>query len=94
MDSKNRFINIKEVHIKNFRGYGENPLTDHKYYSFYELDKSIVVFNGYNGYGKTSFFEAIEWCITDTVLRLNVLKDVYDSSFLKKPLSKILFINR
>lgn len=64
---------ICEVKIKNFRGYGENPSRSDGYYIFDELDYPLVVFHGFNGHGKTSFFEAIEWCLTDTVARLERL---------------------
>ncbi|MUG74035.1 AAA family ATPase [Paenibacillus validus] len=64
---------LSEVKIKNFRGYGENPNRSDHYYIFDELDSPLVVFHGFNGHGKTSFFEAIEWCLTDTVARLERL---------------------
>lgn len=77
-------MNLKEVKIKNFRGYGENPYNEDGYYVFSDLDKNLVVLNGFNGNGKTSFFEAIEWCLTDTVARLDSFKNVYDLNTLKK----------
>ncbi|MCY9694550.1 hypothetical protein [Paenibacillus alginolyticus] len=64
---------LREVKIKNFRGYGENPHRSDRYYIFDQLNKPLVVFHGFNGHGKTSFFEAIEWCLTDTVSRLERL---------------------
>ncbi|OXM13301.1 AAA family ATPase [Paenibacillus herberti] len=64
---------LSEVKIKNFRGYGENPNRPDYYYIFDQLDSPLVVFHGFNGHGKTSFFEAIEWCLTDTVARLERL---------------------
>ncbi|APH22699.1 hypothetical protein FDF15_06040 [Clostridium botulinum] len=75
---------LKEVYIKNFRGYGLNLNRQDNYYVFPDLDKDFVLLNGFNGYGKTSFFEAIEWCLTDSVERLTKFKDVYGSKKLKK----------
>ncbi|MDO3679730.1 AAA family ATPase [Paenibacillus ehimensis] len=76
-------MKLCQVKIKNFRGYGL-AASDDGFYTFDHLDQSLVVFNGFNGFGKTSFFEAIEWCLTDNISRLNALKkDVYDIPTLK-----------
>ncbi|MGG1616512.1 AAA family ATPase [Paenibacillus sp. NRS-1781] len=56
--------------IKNFRGYGENESSPDHCFVYDELDSPLVIFHGYNGFGKTSFFEAVEWCLTDNVYRL------------------------
>ncbi|KZE73930.1 hypothetical protein AV545_13625 [Paenibacillus jamilae] len=64
---------LSEVKIKNFRGYGENLNRSDHFFVFDELDNPLVLFHGFNGHGKTSFFEAIEWCLTDTVVRLEKL---------------------
>lgn len=64
---------LTEVKIKNFRGFGENLDRTDRYFVFDQLDHQLVVFHGFNGHGKTSFFEAIEWCLTDTVARLEKL---------------------
>lgn len=77
-------IRLKEVYIKNFRGYGENENEEDKYFKFTDLDKDFILLNGYNGYGKTSFFEAIEWCLTDSVERLKKFKNYYNGKILKK----------
>ncbi|MCC0738855.1 AAA family ATPase [Clostridioides sp. ZZV14-5902] len=72
-------MKIKTVKIKNFRGYGENKNSEDKFYIFENLDEfDIIIFNGLNGNGKTSFYEAIEWCLTGKVSRLsNILKEVH-----------------
>lgn len=65
-------MKIVEVKIKNFRGYGVNIEAKDGFYSFNGLNASkFIIFNGFNGFGKTSFFEAIEWCMTNTVKRLS-----------------------
>ncbi|WP_455814848.1 AAA family ATPase [Clostridium butyricum] len=64
-------MKIKKVKIKNFRGYGENKFSDDKFFTFDNLsDFNIVILTGLNGHGKTSFYEAIEWCLTGDIKRL------------------------
>lgn len=75
---------IKSIKIKNFRGYGENNERKDRYYCFDNLDRDFVLINGFNGYGKTSFYEAIEWCLSDSVKRLKKLEEVYMIPDLKK----------
>ena len=61
-------MRISEIWIKNFRGYGENLDEKGEFYKFIDLEKpDIVLMTGHNGYGKTSFYEAIEWCLTDDI---------------------------
>ncbi|WP_155476955.1 AAA family ATPase [Heliobacterium mobile] len=78
-------MNLKTVKIKNFRGFGVNPIADSDgYYIFDDLDKSFVILNGFNGFGKTSFFEAIEWCLTDEIKRIKLFEDYYKVLDLRK----------
>lgn len=64
-------MRIKEIGIKNFRGYGENPDQEDGFYEFKDLDRpDIILLTGHNGYGKSSFYEAVEWCITDDIKAL------------------------
>ncbi|GAB1782013.1 AAA family ATPase [Priestia aryabhattai] len=54
-------MNISEVIITNFKNYiGEHCI---------KLNKKITVLYGENGYGKSSFFDAIEWALTGTINR-------------------------
>ncbi len=80
---RDNILRIKKVRIKNFRGYGENPDSDDKYYEFDNLNKNMVLFSGHNGFGKTSFFDAIEWCLMDDINRLKRLVEVYGVTGLK-----------
>lgn len=69
-------MKIEEIKIKNFRGYGENSDVEDGFYSFNQLNTCrFIIFNGYNGFGKTSFFEAVEWCLTNSVERLSSFED-------------------
>lgn len=64
-------MKIQEIDIKNFRGYGENPDSEDGFFKFKDLDRpDIVLITGHNGYGKTSLYEAVEWCFTDNVKAL------------------------
>lgn len=53
---------LKEVNIKNFRGYREEKIKIPK-------EADIILLTGNNGLGKTSFFDAIEWGITGQIKR-------------------------
>ncbi|QNK88101.1 AAA family ATPase [Sporosarcina sp. resist] len=66
---------LTSVKIKNFRGYGENHEREDCCFVYDDLDAPLVIFKGYNGFGKTSFYEAIEWCLTDKVYRLEKFYD-------------------
>lgn len=79
-------MKIHEIDIKNFRGYGENPDEEDGFFKFKDLDKpDIVLITGHNGYGKTSLYEAIEWCVTDNIKALRkYTEDVNYKATLKK----------
>jgi DNA repair protein SbcC/Rad50 len=54
-------LKIDKVVIKNFRNYfGEHEFI---------LSKQTTIIYGPNGFGKSSFFDAIEWCLTGTIGR-------------------------
>ncbi|MBV4418925.1 AAA family ATPase [Clostridium tyrobutyricum] len=59
---------IKSVYIDNFRGY--ESLKEPFVFSCDNKDVKMILLTGANGYGKTSLLEAIEWCFTGTVERL------------------------
>lgn len=61
-------MKIKSIHIKNFRVY--NLEQD---FNFCNQDKiaDFVVIYAPNGFGKTSFIDAIEWSFTDRIERFN-----------------------
>ncbi|EJT6151438.1 TPA: AAA family ATPase [Clostridium perfringens] len=55
---------IKKIEIKNFKIYKEENI------DFGE--NKFIMLTGPNGYGKTSLIDAIEWCITGTIKRLEL----------------------
>ncbi len=56
-------MNINKLVIKNFKNYtGEH---------IFDLNKRITVIFGNNGFGKSSFFDAIEWCMTGRLNRFS-----------------------
>jgi len=54
-------MRLKQVEIEGFRGFL-------KAFPF-DLDGNIILLTGGNGLGKTTFFDAIEWCLTGTLHR-------------------------
>ena len=74
-------MRIKQIKIKNFRGFGENPTSYEGYYTFDNLDQNkLIILNGFNGFGKTSFFDAVEWCLTGDIKRI---RDIEDTAYVK-----------
>lgn len=69
-------MRIKEINIKNFRGIGE---CDTKIKINENLDILLLV--GPNGFGKTTFFDAVEWAFTGKINRIDELKDVDKTRF-------------
>ena len=55
-------INLEKIHILNFRAFREKEF-DFK-------SKPLILLTAPNGFGKTSLVDAIEWCFTGTVKRL------------------------
>ncbi|MEZ2649678.1 AAA family ATPase [Bacillus wiedmannii] len=54
-------MRINKIIIKNFRNYiGEHV---------FDLSKNVTILYGDNGFGKSSFFDALEWCLTDKIGR-------------------------
>ncbi|MEI2358834.1 AAA family ATPase [Mesobacillus zeae] len=62
----NNFL-IKDVEIKNFRGYSYKKF---EFFKDKEDYRGLILLGGPNGYGKTSLLDAIEWCFTGSVHRL------------------------
>ena len=59
-------MRILEVEADNFK------LFTTKFQAIKDLDKAdVVLFNGPNGYGKTSVFDILEFCLTGEIGRIN-----------------------
>ncbi|MFB1095867.1 AAA family ATPase [Vibrio diabolicus] len=83
---------IKSIAIKDFRIYEGNEEFD-----FYNSDSvaNLVALYAPNGYGKTSFFDAIEWAYSDKIGRLEqgiIKKEVKSDDFSIK--DRIVLTNR
>ncbi len=53
--------------MENFRGYKSQKV---KFFEEQSDKTGVVLISGPNGYGKTTLLDAIEWCLTGTVKRL------------------------
>jgi DNA repair protein SbcC/Rad50 len=58
---------IKSVNIINFRGYISQTFT---FFRDNESKRGLILLGGPNGYGKTSLLDAMEWCLTGNIKRL------------------------
>lgn len=61
-------MKIKSITIENFRGY--KNFTEE-----FTSDSNIILIYGKNGYGKTSLFDSIEWCLTGDIKRIEEKDD-------------------
>lgn len=59
---------IKEINIEAFRAYERLQVFDFRHNESGDIADLVVIYAP-NGYGKTSFFDAIEWAITDEIGR-------------------------
>ncbi|MEH7521647.1 AAA family ATPase, partial [Priestia megaterium] len=71
-------MKIKNLYLQNFRCYkGEHH---------FKLDNQTTLLYGENGYGKSSFFDAIEWCLTGNIMRFTKSEE--------KSIDKKIILNR
>ena len=71
-------MKIRKIYIKNFKGIKDKKIID--------FEKPITLLTGPNGFGKTTIFDVIELCLTETIHRTSVKKDVTkDTKDYKKP---------
>ena len=64
---------IKEIDIKAFRAYKDEQKFDLMHKRSGKVADLVAIYAP-NGYGKTSFFDAVEWAVTGTIERLNTGK--------------------
>ena len=72
---------IKSLFLKNFKCFNNN-----KFYCF-NFEHNPIILSGPNGFGKTTFFDAVEIALTGTAHRIN---DIERKS---TPLGKHIFLN-
>ncbi|MED0924098.1 AAA family ATPase, partial [Bacillus paranthracis] len=61
-----RFL-IKKVIINNFRGYSYGTF---EFFKDKDEKRGLILLGGPNGYGKTSLLDAVEWCLSGTIRRI------------------------
>lgn len=76
---------VKKIQMINYKVFDDTTL--------HFNDSELVIFDGPNGYGKTSVFEAIEYAFTGTILRIEDTSSVngskgYDENPIAKDTSK------
>jgi exonuclease SbcC len=67
-------MKIKTVHIMNFKNFEGR----HKF----DLNENINIFYAENGFGKSSFFDALEWCLTGEINRFKEYGDFNDEDII------------
>jgi exonuclease SbcC len=67
-------IQIKQLYIENFKGIEEGFTID-----FTSGDTKVNILSGPNGFGKTTIFEAIEFCLTNRFGRKEIFAKTQDS---------------
>lgn len=69
-------MKLKKMKIKNFKNYfGEVE---------FDLSKEIIVIYGQNGFGKSTFFEAIEWCLTGKINKFTGIENELKKDIINK----------
>lgn len=63
---------IKEIDISAFRAYKNMQKFNFIHKKTGEIADLVTIYAP-NGYGKTSFFDAVEWAITERIGRLEVV---------------------
>ena len=67
---------IKKIEIDAFRGYKENTIFD---FTKQNSVADLIVLHAPNGFGKTSFFESVEWCLSSKLMRIEKNKILQES---------------
>lgn len=67
-------MKIKSIHILNFKNFEGS----HQF----SLNENINIFYAENGFGKSSFFDALEWCLTGEINRYKVYDGFNDEDII------------
>ena len=81
-------IEIKRIYLENYKLFSAKTI---------DFENYLSVFDGPNGYGKTSIFDAIEFLITGSISRIRENQTIsgtlgYSSNFLAKEQNKDVLI--
>lgn len=74
---------IKEIDIKAFRAYKDEQKFDFTHCISGNVADLIVIYAP-NGFGKTSFFDAVEWAVTGTIERLRAGRPIKEEVKIQK----------
>ena len=61
-------MKLKKITIENFRGFSGRHEFDFE-------EKALIMLTAPNGNGKTSLLDAIEWCLTGNIKRIQSILD-------------------
>lgn len=67
---------IKQIEIEAFRGYEKKAIFD---FTQNSSVADLIVIHAPNGFGKTSFFEGVEWCLSSKLMRIERNKILQES---------------
>ena len=59
-------LQIQSLTVEGFRGFRDRRI--------FQLDATAIIISGRNGTGKTSFFDALQWCLLGTIQRLESIR--------------------
>lgn len=81
-------LRIKRLYVENYKLFTSKTI---------EFDDVLSIFNGPNGYGKTSIFDALEFLITGTIARVTNCASIsgvrtYESNFLAHEINKDIIV--
>lgn len=81
-------LRIKRLYVENYKLFTSKTI---------EFDDILSIFNGPNGYGKTSIFDALEFLITGTIARVTNCVSIsgvraYESNFLAHEINKDIIV--
>lgn len=68
---------IKRIEVEAFRGYENKAIFN--FTNENNLVSDLIVLHAPNGFGKTSFFESVEWCLSAKLMRIEKNKILQDS---------------
>ncbi|NDV45893.1 hypothetical protein D0T49_02360 [Paludibacter sp. 221] len=68
-------MKIKEVQISNFRAFNDIKNSTFKFFNDKDEISDLISIYAPNGFGKTSFYDAVEWGVTGKIERFDLIGD-------------------